>query len=94
MSDRLMSSIGSTERSLRQRFLDAASAAANIVLPVFGPCVDLNALGTYDGEWGQMNLTAGDLSAPIQQVPMPGSARVANGKGHDPRNRRRNQLRG
>ena len=60
MSDRSMSSANSAERSFRQRLLDAAAAAAKVVLPVFGP---VDSLGTFDGANGTEALSAHALSA-------------------------------
>ena len=65
-----MSPPGSEERSLRQRFLDAAAATAAaavaIVIPDYRPLAD-GSLGTFDGADGQEALSAADLAAPIQQ---------------------------
>ena len=58
-----MSSATSAERSFRQRMLDAAFAAAHVILPIFPA---MQTMGTFDGDGGQYDLTVQSLGSAIR----------------------------
>jgi hypothetical protein len=74
MTDSAMSSPNTAERGLRQRFLDAAQAAAALTFTPAQSLANLGGdpgfLGTFSGDEfaGEVGLTREALSAPLQQI--------------------------